>query len=206
MHTVRYGVLSIEFRRRYLSELQRMYVFKGSARWPADHGLKSIPRFDLRSRGPVVDRVIKKRPHRDLERIMIPNSFRDHSLWLIWLVRPRSRSTGKWSQSQSASEKNKTSRSHLSPARETETLPLPVSLHHISPVPLPPLPFLLFCRSFHLFCLHTIMRASHVEKGLFAARDRKCRASLIIGCTTTTILERLSFRHRAPRSPGPRGR
>lgn len=42
------------------------------------------------------------------------------------------------------------------------------------------------------FCLRTIMRASHVEKGLFAARDRKCRASLIIGCTTTTILERLS--------------
>lgn len=43
------------------------------------------------------------------------------------------------------------------------------------------------------------MRASHVEKkGLFAARDRKCRASLIIGCTTTTILERLSFRHRIP--------
>lgn len=100
----------------YLSELQRMYVFKV---WLADHGLKSIPRFDLRSRGPVVDRVIKKRPLRDLERIMIPNSFRDHSLWLIWLVRPRSRSTGKWSQSQSASEKNKTSRSSLPRPRDS---------------------------------------------------------------------------------------
>lgn len=103
-----------------------MYVFKV---WPADHGLKSIPRFDLRSRGPVVDRVIKKRPLRDLERIMIPNSFRDHSLWLIWLVRPRSRSTGKWSQSQSASEKNKTSRSSLPRPRDS---PSPVfSPHHI---------------------------------------------------------------------------
>lgn len=49
--------------------------------------------------------------------------------------------------------------------------------------------------------LHTIMRASHVEKGLFAARDRKCRASLIIGCTTTTILERLSFRRHSPPAP-----
>jgi len=42
------------------------------------------------------------------------------------------------------------------------------------------------------------MRASHVEEGLFAARDRKCRASLIIGCTTTTILERPRFRRRSP--------
>ena len=63
---------------------------------------------------------------------------------------------------------------------------------------LPPLLLLPFLSS-----LHTIMRASHVEKGLFAARDRKCRASLIIGCTTTTILERLSFRHRSSRSPRP---
>lgn len=171
----------------------------------ADRGLKSIPRFDLRSRGPVVDRVIKKRPLRDLERIMIPNSFRDHSLWLIWLVRPRSRSTGKWSQSQSASEKNKTSRSSLPRPRDSRASSSPPPPAY-PPILSSPLRFLPFCRSFHLFCLHTIMRASHVEKRLFAARDRKCRASLIIGCTTTTILERLSFRHRSSPIPGARGR
>lgn len=82
------------------------------------------------------------------------------------------------------------------------------------PLPSPPPPLFVICSLYpwllpllllpFLSSLHTIMRASHVEKGLFAARDRKCRASLIIGCTTTTILERLSFRHRSPPSV-PRG-
>lgn len=96
-----------------------------------------------------------------------------------------------------------------------------IKRHHRSSLPRPkgcpsPLdPFLSICSLYpwllplplllpFLSSLHTIMRASHVEKGLFAARDRKCCASLIIGCTTTTILERLSFRHRSSRFlPGP---
>lgn len=49
--------------------------------------------------------------------------------------------------------------------------------------------------------LCTIMRASHVERKRDYLRhgiENLCRASLIIGCTTTTILERLSFRRRFP--------
>lgn len=45
------------------------------------------------------------------------------------------------------------------------------------------------------------MRASHVERKRDYLRhgiENLCRASLIIGCTTTTILERLSFRRRFP--------
>lgn len=111
-------------------------------------------------------------------------------------------------RSQSASEKNKTASSgvpSLRPSLSSLTLSRPPfislpSASFSSVCLLLLFPRLFSRRFFHLFWLHTIMRASHVEKGLFAARDRKCRASLIIGCTTTTILERLRFRHRFPPS------
>lgn len=78
------------------------------------------------------------------------------------------------------------------------------SIQPVQPsISLPP-SHLSFSRAFSLVppsLLCTIMRASHVERKRDYLRhgiENLCRASLIIGCTTTTILERLSFRRRFP--------